>query len=292
MSGMSPSTSRLSQGLLRTWLPRLPSSCAVCHAWQAADVCDACSSRFSTAAPRCPKCALPLPGAADPQAHRCDADPTATGHAPWPLDASYAAVDYVYPWRDLIAAFKYRGQLGLARWMGTHLHASLSDLAGVRDIIGQVDSVIPVPLPDARLTERGYNQAHELARHWYRCTQQAGWLAKGTTLERQVLVCLPPSGESRATPPGATDDLWSAPEPHTARGQHQVQRGRDARWQEMQGAFMVHPNRHDRVTGKRLLLIDDVMTTGATLCAAAHALKQAGAQHVSAIVFARALRDE
>jgi predicted amidophosphoribosyltransferase len=55
----------------------------------------------------------------------------------------------------------------------------------------------------------------------------------------------------------------------------------------LRGAFMPHPARLTRLQGQHVVLVDDVMTTGATLRETAHVLRQAGAAHVTALVFAR-----
>jgi predicted amidophosphoribosyltransferase len=62
---------------------------------------------------------------------------------------------------------------------------------------------------------------------------------------------------------------------------------RHERLTNLKGAFAVNPFMAAKLRGQRILLIDDVMTSGATLNAAAQVLKQAGAAHVSALVFAR-----
>jgi adenine/guanine phosphoribosyltransferase-like PRPP-binding protein len=62
---------------------------------------------------------------------------------------------------------------------------------------------------------------------------------------------------------------------------------RQQRLTNLNGAFAVSPFKSAELRGQRVMLIDDVMTSGATLQAAAQVLKQAGAVHVSALVFAR-----
>jgi ComF family protein len=110
--------------------------------------------------------------------------------------------------------------------------------------------IVPVPTATSRVRRRGYDQAKLLARE----------LAN----RRQIpyLDCLARSGQS-----------------------HQVGASRRERLRQLSGAFRVrYPA---RVEGAHLVLVDDVLTTGATLEAAAVALKQAGAKKVEAAVFAQ-----
>lgn len=226
-------------GWLQGLLAAVPSRCAVCGAWPARPVCDACVARFGAPRLRCLHCALPL-AAGQSTCGACLSQPP-------PLASCHAAVDYAYPWSGLLARFKFQGEPGWA--------APLADLMrgvpGLASAVAQADAVVPLPLAPARLAERGFNQALELARR----------LAPGRT-RAQLLVRL------RETPAQARLD-------------------RAARAANMRGAFAVEPLRQAEVHGRRLLLVDDVMTSGATLHAAALALQAAGALSVSAAVFAR-----
>jgi ComF family protein len=120
-------------------------------------------------------------------------------------------------------------------------------------LTADADAVLPVPLHPRRLRARGYNQAQALARAAARKTGPPVWVGG---LERV-----------RDTPILGT----AAPERRRAL---------------VDGAFAVpHPA---RVRGRRLILVDDVMTTGATLAACAHTLLAAGAREVRVAVLSRA----
>ena len=121
----------------------------------------------------------------------------------------------------------------------------------VEPAIESASLVIAMPLSASRLRERGFNQAFELARH----------LAPGKADAHTLL--------------------------RIEQATHQVGASREDRLTNVRDAFWVDATRIDRVRGQRLVLIDDVMTTGASLHEAARALKSAGAAHVTGIVFAR-----
>lgn len=108
-----------------------------------------------------------------------------------------------------------------------------------------------MPLAPGRLRERGFNQALELARRLAPAKTDAALLLR-----------------TRETP---------------------AQRGlsRAERMRNLQGAFAVEPLRADALAGRRVVLVDDVMTTGASLFSAAQVLRHAGAAHVAGIVLAR-----
>lgn len=174
----------------------------------------------------------------------------ACAHRPSPLSHCVAAVDYAYPWHAAIAAFKYHDAPQWARAFG----ALLWQTPGCQDVMADVEVIFPVPLALPRLRERGYNQAWELAKVVARHAQQSHKL------------CF--DGLTRV-----------------ATGPAQAGLGKAERQSNLQVAFRV--TRPHTVMGRHVLLVDDVMTTGATLFTLAGLLRQAGAREVSALVFAR-----
>lgn len=168
------------------------------------------------------------------------------------LDLCLARVDYGFPWVEAIHRFKFQQQPAWAR----PLAALMLEDDTHRPMLEAVALACPVPLAPNRLRERGYNQAWELV--------------KG--LHRQAFP------HARTLP-----DMLLRSE--TAQAQHTLPRA--ARFAHARHAFSLHPRQGAAVRDAHVLLVDDVMTTGATLQAAAQVLKQAGARHVSAWVFAR-----
>jgi len=220
-------------------LARLPSQCAVCHAWPSRPVCDACVGRFAPPVARCGGCALPVPDGVS-RCGECVKNPP-------PLDACLAACTYAWPWPDAIAAFKFRGEAGWASPFATLLRSA----PWVEPALEASDIVLPMPLASRRLRERGFNQAHELARRLAPSKTDATLLLRTRETPAQ-------SGLSRAE-----------------------------RLRNLRGAFAVEPLRAHKLRGRRILLVDDVMTSGASIFTAAEVLRQAGAAHVTAIVLAR-----
>ena len=150
--------------------------------------------------------------------------------------------------RELIHRFKYQRQFHLRRVLGEWLLAGFSD---PRLQAEPVDAMVPVPLHPARLRERGYNQAEALA------------LAVSKRLGVPVQDCLK----------------------RTRYTLTQTQFDRDQRRRNLREAFALR--KRTTVIGKRLLLIDDVLTTGSTLHECAAVLLDRGAHSVRALTVAR-----
>jgi ComF family protein len=175
-------------------------------------------------------------------------------HPDAPLERCLAAVDYAYPWDDLIARFKFRDEPGLAATLADRMLAA----PGAAEAIKGSNWLVPIPLSPQRLSSRGYNQAWELVK----------------ALRSRLIH--PPLGIA-----DALVRLGTAPDQHSL--------PRDERLGNLRGAFAVAPRHLDALRGASVLLVDDVSTTGATLQNAALALKQGGVARVQGLVIARTL---
>jgi ComF family protein len=164
-----------------------------------------------------------------------------------PLDLCLAAVSYEYPWSGLIARYKFGANPG---W-STALALLMRSTPWAEPALEAAELVLPMPLSFERLRQRGFNQSLELARRLAPAKVDAGLLLR-----------------LRDTP-----------------AQSALPRG--ARLRNVRGAFGVAPGRDTALQGRRVLLVDDVMTSGASLHTAAQALRAAGASHIAALVLAR-----
>lgn len=170
---------------------------------------------------------------------------------PTALNACLAAVSYEYPWAGVVGLFKFNGRPAWA----TQIAQIMQINPDVQPALDAADLAIPMPLLSARLRTRGYNQALVLAQ-----------ALRIKNLDSAVLLRI------KETPALSLLD-------------------REDRLRAMTDAFAVEPLLAERVRGQRIVLIDDVMTTGATLHGAASALKAAGAAHITGLVFARTEAD-
>jgi ComF family protein len=159
-----------------------------------------------------------------------------------------AAVRFEDVSRKLVHAFKYGDRLDLAPLMGRWMaHAG-------RELLADADALVPVPLHWRRLWGRRFNQA--------------ATLAKVVAAARDLPVLYGALRRVRATP-------------------QQVGLTRAERAVNVQGAFDVTAEGKAAIHGKRLVLVDDVLTSGATIDSCARALLRAGARNVDVLVFAR-----
>jgi ComF family protein len=170
---------------------------------------------------------------------------------PPPYAATLAALVYAFPTDRLLQRIKYGGRLALADWAGSTLAAAACTALGGRAANARPDRIVALPLAESRQRERGFNQAREIAAR----------VAQATALPLTA-----PLARIYAGPP-------------------QVALPWAERRRNVRGAFAVRST----VRGARIALVDDVMTTGATLAEAARTLVRAGAQRVECWVVARTL---
>lgn len=231
-----------------TWVHRLPSQCAVCHSWPSQPLCEACIARFAQPVARCQTCAIALPPLPSPPALHTDARQCGRClREPPPLRACLAAVSYGYPWAQVLAQFKFQARPGWAHGLATLMRST----PWVDPALDQADWVVPLPLSPERLRNRGFNQSLQLARALAPARAHAGLLLR-----------------VRDTP-----------------AQHALPRAQ--RLANVRGAFAAEPLAAALLRDARVVLVDDIMTTGATLFAAALALRDAGAAQVTGLVVAR-----
>jgi len=172
---------------------------------------------------------------------------------PPPFDRCRAVAAFDDVARQLVHGLKYRDRLELAGWMAGWMSRAGADLVSAADVI------VPVPLHTRRLWWRRFNQSALLARAVAR--------AAGKPLVTGALKRI----RATAQQVGLTAD----------------QRDRNVR-----GAFRVTAADKAQMAGRRVLLVDDVYTTGATVKAATRALLRAGAVGVDVLVFARVVRGQ
>ena len=219
----------------------LPSACALCGGYSGQAVCAACEQAYVLPVTRCPCCANPV-GALDLGRHcgACLADRPA-------FDATVAACDYAAPLDSLVLQLKFGAQLALAPWMARVLQGAVARAAP-----GMPDMLCPVPLGPARLAERGYNQALEVAR----------------PLARTLRVAVAPRLLQRLRETQAQSNAAPGERKKNVRRAFGVDAACDVR-------------------GRHVGVVDDVMSSGHTLDEVATVLKRAGAARVTNFVFAR-----
>lgn len=168
---------------------------------------------------------------------------------PPPQDGAVAAVDYAAPWDRLVTRFKFHEGLDLSASLASLVLEAWRQAGEARP-----DLIVPVPLSAPRLRERGFNQSWEIARR----------LASATGCRADAALVL-----------RIRDTL------------HQTACPIDKRASNVKDAFLVEPRRAAEVRGKTIAIVDDVMTTGATIGEIVRMLRQSGAAQVHAWVLAR-----
>jgi len=237
--------SAIANGLLAALLP---CNCVLCGASDPALLCPGCRQQFfSAVVARCPVCANPLPPAplsvAPLPCGRCQSERPA-------FDATVAAADYALPVDRLVLQLKFARQLALARLFAGLLAEAV--LRADARLVPRPALLCPVPLGLQRLSERGFNQALEIARPLGKALDVA--------VHARLAVRVRDTQAQSSTPHGA-------------------------RHANIAHAFAI-PDRA-QVEGRHIGLVDDVMSSGQTLQELAATLKRHGAARVTNYVFAR-----
>lgn len=233
-------------------------------------LCDVCwhAIPWVSADRACRQCASPT---AEPLRRKCPVCADRT----WALDGVRAACYYEGSLRRWLLQLKFYRRTDLIRMLGLLLALSL----GEPGLPSTETLLVPVPLHRRRLRGRGFNQSVLLGRAWHAMVRQHS--------PQPIILAPGLLRRNRNTRP-------------------QLTLGADERTRNVAGAFSVHPFTHrangrmpaiglwpgrgESITpeGRHVILVDDIMTTGATLDACARVLKDAGAASVHAIVMARA----
>jgi ComF family protein len=164
-----------------------------------------------------------------------------------PFSGGYAYLNYADSGKKLVHAIKFNDRPHLGIWVGTQMGAAMAQCHWIND----VDLIIPVPLHSNRQSERGYNQSEKIAQGIQEGLSQK--MTKVPELSTRILI------RSRDTP-------------------HQIGQGREERLRNLTGAFNVE--HIESIQNKTILLVDDVLTTGATLAETSATLLEAGAAQV------------
>lgn len=251
-----PASARLTRLVGQLAAAALPRTCLLCGlscgTMPHAPICPACDAAYwNEPRLRCTVCALPLPGLRARRRGPVGFRCEKCTRVPPPFDATLALADYRPPLERLALGLKFRARLAVAREFGERLARLADDDPAC---VPPPELIAPMPLAHSRLVARGFNQAWEMARPLAR----ALGVAAAPTLMRRVADT---AAQSRLD--------------------------RSARRRNVASAFRVTMPVH----GLHIGLVDDVMTSGATLEAAAYALKAAGARRVTNFVALRTPQD-
>ena len=168
------------------------------------------------------------------------------------FDRAASALSFEGCARELVNAFKFRNSL----WLRADLVDWMEAMMRVRFKVGEIDVVVPIPSTLLHRLDRGYNQCEYLGRELARRLEKP--------YDRRVLK-------------------------RTGHPKRQGGLAEDERWTNVLGTFVVR--KPEAVCGRTVLVVDDIMTTGATLSECAAELKRAGADRVWCITLARSMRN-
>ncbi len=237
--------------LTRLLIALVPSPCLLCGSPGREALCAPCRHQFfGSVLPRCRRCAIPV-GTDVPLCGQCIAEPPN-------FHRTVTACSYAAPIDQLVLGLKFGQQLAIAPALAGLLAEAIRhrcNRSGKADEIA--DLLIPVPLSAARLAQRGFNQALEIARPLAQQLQRP-------LVPRLLQRCRDTTAQSLLHP--------------------------DQRQRNVRHAFALNdsdPATIASLRGRHIGVVDDVMTTGATLQEIAHCLTRHGASTVTNYVFAR-----
>ncbi len=226
-----------------------PRNCLLCHHYD----------RGTDQNPLCRSCQDKIPYNHPPFCLKCSRHlktavpeglcPDCRKHPP-DFDSAWGCTLYEGPMKDLIHAFKFQNKTSLRK---TFRHIARTFLTRYRVSLEGFDHLLPIPLTSTRQRERGYNQALLFAK------------------ELSQILNIPCVADQLLRP---------------GHGARQSDLREKERWTNIQGAFRINPL--STATGKNILLVDDLLTTGATASEAARTLRSAGAGKIGLIVLSLA----
>ena len=214
---------------------------------------DCIDGLISVESPLCSCCGMPFESR-----HGIDHPCGECSTSPKNFRIARAPMVYEQVFTEVIHCYKYKGKIQLARPLGELLLMAFRFFWDKDSI----DVVVPVPLHLKRLRERGFNQAFLLIRNWQTIAGQLPFDLSDLQVENDVLV--------RSLPTAPQSGL-----------------GRKQRAENIKGAFGLLDEA--KISDKRILLVDDVYTTGATVDECARLLLRHGAAHVDVLSLARAV---
>ncbi|MBG6182097.1 putative amidophosphoribosyltransferase [Arthrobacter sp. CAN_A214] len=271
------------------WSLIFPTACIRCGAWDQS-LCSACLADFrrATVRPfRAEAGAESLPGYLEPRRAGRHSDSTRTGELQEfvPLPVTAAGV-YAGSVAGTVLAFKNHGHTDLERPLAVALagalHAACATVQGEPAACNYF--LVPVPGRSASIRRRGYDPLRLVLQGLVK----RGELPAGT---RVVVAVRPASAWQRVGDrplPVRTVLLFAAFVRNRAAGGGQKGLGRRGRQRQVAGSMVVSPGIRGRLGGRACLVIDDVLTTGATVAEVTRALRAAGADVAGAVVIAAA----
>ena len=216
--------------------------------------CTTCSATFlPVESPMCSKCGIIFKSrqGGDHECGDCIEEPKKYGMA-----RSAGVYDQALMWS--VHCLKYKGKIQLAEPLGILLFAAFSRYWGEK----RIDIIVPVPLHGRKLRTRGFNPSFLLVRNWPHNFEMLNGRLPGIPVENDILY----------------REKWTEP---------QTGLGRKERLENLKNAFVVEDT--SKVQGKKILVVDDVYTTGATVNECAKTLLKEGCEQVDVLTLSRVM---